>query len=185
MDKKIFKYKYRIANDSEATYFRRMDRVITRSLERAESRDPAVETDLSALLERDSREGAVGQQILRMLDGKDVKEIAKDGTKAIRDYMLDEAEKQYRDYYESDSEEQEFFEYLDSMSNRDKIRLIEIFEDHTIDPQIAKRFRSIPKREFNPELSVFSNLYLDLVDFKDRVKPLASDMSLLDQTSKY
>ncbi len=120
-----------------------------------------------------------------MLDGKDFKEIAKDGTAAIRDYMLEEAEHQYRDYYESDNEESEFFEYLDSMANRDKIRLIEIFEDHTVDPQVAKRYRSIPKREFNPELSVFSNLVLDLVDFKDRVKPLASDMSLLDQTSTH
>ncbi len=54
VDKKIFKYKYRMANDSEGTYFRRMDRVITKSLKRAETRDPAVETDLSALLERDS-----------------------------------------------------------------------------------------------------------------------------------
>jgi len=44
---------------------------------------------------------------------------------------------------------------------------------------------SIPKRENNPELSIFANLALDLIDFKDRVKPLASDMALLDQTHKY
>ena len=39
---------------------------------------------------------------------------------------------------------------------------------------------TIPKREHNPELSLFSNLVLDLVDFKDRVRPLARDMALLD-----
>jgi hypothetical protein len=43
----------------------------------------------------------------------------------------------------------------------------------------------ISKREYNPELSVFSNLVLDLVDFKDRVRPLAKDIALLDSTRKY
>ena len=43
----------------------------------------------------------------------------------------------------------------------------------------------IAKREFNPELSALSNLVLDLVDFKDRVRPLANDLTLMDVTSKH
>jgi hypothetical protein len=43
----------------------------------------------------------------------------------------------------------------------------------------------IQKREYNPELSVFSNLVLDLQDFKDRVRPLAKDIALMDVTRKY
>lgn len=43
----------------------------------------------------------------------------------------------------------------------------------------------IKKREYNPELSVFSNLVLDLTDFKDRVRPLAKDMSLVDAQRGY
>ena len=43
----------------------------------------------------------------------------------------------------------------------------------------------IPKREFNPELSAFSNLLLDLVDFKDRVRPLANDLACMDVSRKY
>ena len=43
----------------------------------------------------------------------------------------------------------------------------------------------IKKREHNPQLSVFSNFLLDLVDFKDRVVPLAKDISLLDVTKGY
>merc|ERR1711893_567925 len=38
----------------------------------------------------------------------------------------------------------------------------------------------IPKREFNPEISSFSNFLLDLVDFKDRVRPMASDIARHD-----
>ena len=43
----------------------------------------------------------------------------------------------------------------------------------------------IAKREHNPELSLFSNLVLDLQDFKDRVRPLAKDIALMDATRKY
>jgi hypothetical protein len=43
----------------------------------------------------------------------------------------------------------------------------------------------IEKREFNPELSAFSNAVLDLVDFRDRVKPLARDLTLMDATRKF
>ena len=43
----------------------------------------------------------------------------------------------------------------------------------------------IPKREFNPELSVFSNLLLDLNDFRDRVKPMANDLARLDASQTF
>ena len=99
--------------------------------------------------------------------------------------MLKESELQYKDYYESDPEEHEFFEYLDSMSHRDKIRFIEIFKDFTIDQADNKKVISIPKRENNPELSVFANLALDLIDFRDRVRPMADDMAMLDKSQKY
>lgn len=48
-----------------------------------------------------------------------------------------------------------------------------------------KDFVQIQKREYNPELSVFSNFTLDMVDFKDRVRPLARDISLMDVSRKY
>ena len=43
----------------------------------------------------------------------------------------------------------------------------------------------IKKREYNPELSVFSNFVLDLQDFKDRVRPMARDIALVDVSRKY
>ena len=57
---------------------------------------------------------------------------------------------------------------------------MEIFEDHTTDLTDKKAYASIPKREHNPELSLFSNVVLDLIDFKDRIKPIAKDISLMD-----
>lgn len=110
---------------------------------------------------------------------------AENVTNAHREYMAKEGVQQYRDYYESDAEEQSFFEYLDNLPNRDRIRFMEAFQDFTISQHDDKAYYMIPKREFNPELSAFSNLILDLVDFKDRVRPLARDISLLDATQRY
>ena len=59
--------------------------------------------------------------------------MADEETRAFREYMVDEAVQQYRDYYEDDEEERSFFEYLGNLTNRDKIRFMEVFEDHTID----------------------------------------------------
>lgn len=62
---------------------------------------------------------------------------------------------------------------------------MECFEDFTIQKHENKSYAMIAKREFNPELSALSNLVLDLVDFKDRVRPLANDLTLMDVTSKH
>jgi hypothetical protein len=62
---------------------------------------------------------------------------------------------------------------------------MEAFQDFTRYNFDEKAYVLIPKREFNPELSAFSNLILDLVDFKDRVRPVARDISLLDTTSRF
>lgn len=61
---------------------------------------------------------------------------------------------------------------------------MEIFEDFTVDKADPKRAVLIPKREYNPQLSVFSNMVLDLVDFKDRVRPIATDVAMLEYARK-
>jgi hypothetical protein len=44
---------------------------------------------------------------------------------------------------------------MDTMSQRDQIRFMEVFEDFTTPTHDRKGFTSIPRREQNPELSVF------------------------------
>lgn len=185
IDKKLFKHRYRIANDSERTYYRRMDRVMQRFLERARFRDPAIDQNLQEVYENAGREESIGMSVLKLVEGNFLTESTKTATQPIREYMLKEAELQYRDYYESDEEEQSFFEYFDKMTYRDKIRFIEVFEDYTLNQTDGKKMVSIPKRENNPELSIFANLALDIQDFNERVRPLAKDMALLDKTHKF
>lgn len=120
-----------------------------------------------------------------MLDPASWKPKAVEETRVFREYMVQESLAQYKDYYESDAEEQSFFQYMDNLANRDKIRFAEIFKDYTESKDDHKDFVMIQKREYNPELSLFSNLVLDLVDFKDRVRPLAKDIALMDITRPY
>ncbi len=62
---------------------------------------------------------------------------------------------------------------------------MEIFEDYTVQKVDTKEYVMIPKREFNPNLSVVANIGLNLMDFRDRVKPVARDLALFDVAQKY
>ena len=121
-----------------------------------------------------------------LMNPKAYRAHALEETNLFREYIAQEAQLQYRDYYESEPEERGFFEFMDTgMTNRDKIRFMELYEDVTAQREDIKDFVMIRKREHNPSLSVFSNLVLDLVDFKDRVRPLAKDISLMDVARDY
>lgn len=185
VDQKIFKYKYRMNNDDLPTYLRRMDRVAQRQITRAKNRDPYIENNLAEVFERAEREDNAGVQTYNLIAEEDLEDSAEVLTEPIRDYMLKESLQQYKDYFESDEEEQNFFEYLDELPVRDRLKFMEIFEDYTIPKRDGKGFVKIPKREYNPELSFFSNIALDLVDFKQRVVPLAKDAARLDSTYRF
>lgn len=161
---------------------RRQNRVITRFLDRAKNRDPELERDLYEMFSKDIPSSSLGQL---MSDPTKFKADVSEDTRIFREYMAKESVQQYKDYYESDKEEQSFFEYLQNLPNRDNIRFMEIFKDFTIPTQDHKDYVTIPKREYNAQLSVFSNLMLDLVDFKDRVRPMAKDISLLEVSRRY
>jgi len=179
VDSKIFKFKYRMCNDDDTVHARRQGRLLSRFADRAKTRDLALETDLFSLYQQDMKDSSVAQF---MLDPAAFKPQAVEQTRVFREYMVQESLSQYRDYYETDGEEEGFFQYMDNLSNRDKIRFTEIFKDYTESRVDQKDYVMIQKREYNPELSLFSNLVLDLVDFKDRVRPLARDVALMDVT---
>lgn len=62
---------------------------------------------------------------------------------------------------------------------------MELGTDYTLDTNTADGYTMIPKREFNPELSAVSNFVLDMVDFRDRIRPVAKDMALIDVAKKH
>lgn len=68
-----------------------------------------------------------------MLDPASFNRKAVNDSRPMREYIVKEALLQYKDYYETDGEEQTFFEYFDNLTNRDMIRFGEVYTDYTID----------------------------------------------------
>ena len=134
---------------------------------------------MNDLLASDARDNSIAQLVN---DPSRVRDLASEETRPFREYMVSESVQQYKDYFEDDTEEAGFFQYLDNLSNRDRIRFMEIFQDYTVDKTDPKKYIMIEKREYNPELSVVSNLALDLVDFKDRVRPLTRDIAQYEKS---
>ena len=130
IEQKIFKFKYRQHACDADTFHRRNQRMVDRHLERAKERDPILEQNLMDLLTTDARDNSFAQMAN---DSSRFRDVASEETRPMREYMVSESIQQYRDYYESDDEEQGFFEYLDNYTNRDKIRMMEIFEDYSVE----------------------------------------------------
>lgn len=114
--------------------------MVDRMIERAKTRDPALEQNLSDLLASDARDNSIPTLLT---NPEKYREVADEETRPFREYMVNESIQQYKDYYESDAEEATFFEYLDNLPNRDKIRFMEIFEDFTVDKMDRKDFAMI------------------------------------------
>lgn len=152
VEDKLFKYRYRQNADSAPVFNKRMERVRSRFMERAKSRDPAIDNLLWPTFVELEKNTMIGNLVLNREKFVD---SAADATTAHREYMAREGVQQYRDYYESDAEEQGFFEYLDNLPNRDRIRFMEAFKDFTVQEGDGKGLAMIPKREFNPEISAF------------------------------
>ena len=182
VEDKIFKFKYRQNSDPTGLFRIRQQRMVDRFYERLRTRDPAITQDLGEIYLQDEKYRSLPAMLL---EPEKFGDIARDATQPYREYMVKEAIQQYKDYFEDDQEEQRFFEYLDNLSNRDQIRFMECFEDFSVDKHDFPGYVMISKREFNPELSSFSNFMLDLVDFKDRVRPMAEDISRLDVSRQH
>ena len=90
-------------SDDMDTYMRRNSRMKMRMLERAKDRDPVLEQNLHEIFQQDARDNSLAK--LANAPG-DYREVALEETRPFREYMVDEAVQQYKDYYESDGEEQ-------------------------------------------------------------------------------
>jgi len=183
VEDKIFKYKYRMYAGNLEKHYEREARRLERFEKRLLDRDPRVEAQISEIYAKDELQNSLAQLAL---DSSKWRPVATEETLPIREYMVRESLQQYRDYYEDDPEEQKSFEWLDNLDNRSRIRFMEIFEDPTqMKADSHRSYAMIAKREFNPELSAVSNMVLDLIDFKDRVRPMANDLTLMDAAQKY
>jgi hypothetical protein len=88
VEQKIFKYKYRQMSDDAATYKRKQTRVVSRFLERAKNRDPAIEQNLYDLFATSERDHSWAQLANKPEAWNDV---ADQETRPFREYMVNES----------------------------------------------------------------------------------------------
>ena len=77
IEDKIFKYKYRQNADAPEVFSARNNRMIERFVERAKTRDPALEQNLEQLYFNDSRDTSTAAMLV---DTENFKRTAADGT---------------------------------------------------------------------------------------------------------
>ena len=87
IEDKIFKYKYRQCSNSPMLHAQRENRMVERFLERAKTRDPALEQDIFDLYERDAKDSS---PITALIDYENSRETALEETRAMREYMARE-----------------------------------------------------------------------------------------------
>lgn len=88
LEQKLFKWKYRQFAMDELEYDERQERMVKRFFERAETRNPAIETDLYTVLDQSNTNNSIGQLVN---DPSNFRDVVREETLPIREYMLDES----------------------------------------------------------------------------------------------
>ena len=183
LGKRLFKYKYR--NIGDPKFIERNKRVIQRYVERAKNRDPKVTAQLGDSIEKYYVENKLPFKFSeRIYDKKETNAV--DELMPYMKYVTDEGFQQFKDYYESDQEERPFFEYYNEISERERLRFAEVYENFfTKAMEYDKYYVTIPKRPYDNKKSIFSNFVSDLIDFNNRVRPISRNLAFRDVSLKH
>ena len=178
---RLFRYKYRHISDPK--YVERNSRVLKRYIERANHRESQVVNDLGDSLEKIYVQDKLHIKLSGSLIPTQID--AKDELLPYFKYVADEGFKQFTDYYETDEEEKPYFDYYNEISEREKIRFAEHFENFfNKSLELDKYYVSIPKRPFDKKKSFLSNFVEDLIDFNTRVRPISRNLAFKDASAK-
>ena len=183
LGKRLFRYKYRSVGDPK--FVERNKRVLQRYIERTQSRDPKVTSQIGDIIEKHFVQNQLPFKFSEMLIGSQTPS-AKDELYPYMKYVSDEGFQQFMDYYETDEEEAPYFGYYKQISERERIRFAEVYENfYSKSLEYDKYYVSIPKRPFDRSSSIFSNFVQDLVDFNNRVRPIARNLAYRDASLKH
>ena len=154
-EKKVFKFSHRKWNDDPETHYIREARMIRRYLGRMRTRDPAVETS--------------SEELLKTLTEKGFNQ-AVEAAKPWRQYVVEEAVQQYKDYYESDEEDLKDFEYI---TPEEKLEFSQVFKDYSRPLNEPKQVISLKGLEQTGKVGFFKNFTEQLSDVRSRLLPQA------------
>ena len=183
LGKRLFKYKYRSVADPK--FIDRNQRVLQRFIERSKKRDPKVTAQLGESIEKYFVENQLPFKFSEMVT-KSNESTANDELMPYMNYVANEGFQQFLDYYETDDEEKPYFEYYKEISERQRLRFAEFYENFFSKAmEYDKYYVTIPKRPYDKSKSIFTNFVDDLVDFNNRVRPIARSLAYRDVSLKH
>ena len=158
MEKKAFKFKYRQARDSAETYDRRQTRTMQRQIDRFQNK-------------------GVAELVNKLNDAKQTNNeaLAKTYEYEYLSILADEAVHQYKDYFETDAEED--FTVFDNMPDAEKTTFLSVFENYASPLGEFKGYETIPKRDWENSFGLWTNFFYNLRSYNDLVFPRATELA--------
>jgi hypothetical protein len=167
-DRKLFNFKHRAFNTDALTHITREKRMVSRFLERAKTRDPASLVEAGEVVEKDKHRREIAHAMKR--------------TKPYQEYMLEEAVKQYKDYYESDVEDLADFDYITS---EEKAKFGAAFTDFTRPTERNKFVLSFEAPSYDSAKGVLGNITSAYRDFRSSILPGVKRASQVAAASQF
>jgi hypothetical protein len=163
IERKVFQYKYRMANDETEVFERRNARMIENHKKRFSN--PTFVKEFTEFRRR------------IVSNPHDFEAAEK-----YKTLLKEEAIAQFKDYFADSNED---FSFLEGMAGEEEAKFLTIFENHCVEKDISG-FVTFPKREWNKSLGLWMNFYLDLkeavVDLRPRMKKVIEEAEELGQT---
>jgi hypothetical protein len=157
--KKLFNFKHRAFNSDALTHILREKRMVSRFLERTKTRDQSMLMGSREIVDKVSTEEHMW--IVQKVQ-------------PYRDYMTEEAIKQYKDYYESDQEDLEDFDHI---SSDEKAKFSEAFTDFTRPTQRNKFVLSFEAPKYDPSKGPLGNIASSYRTLRSKILPNVRDAS--------
>lgn len=165
-EKKVFRFRHRKWQGDVASHYIRENRMILRHLDRLQQRSDEAEIDQEKLLEIYKKQG---------------KTAAYEYAEPYREWVMTEAVNQYKDYFESDPEDLDEFEF---MVPSERATIGAIYKDYSRPMGELKFASRIETFKWNDQVSNVQNLGDHLRDLRNRILPEV-DAAATKGASKY
>lgn len=164
IEKKTFKFKYRVATDSYDNYLRRQKRMVARQIDRFEKQGLSKVINNLALAIHNENEG---QKLYY--------------EKEYLNIIANEAVSQYADYFESDAEDLAFLPHLTEI---DRVTFAKVFENYATSKFEVRGAYTFPRRQWNQALGFWQNFLLDLKEYSTEIVPKATVLANRAEVAK-
>lgn len=159
IEKKAFKFRYRIANETAETFQRRNTRMIQKQIQRfAQPEYKHAFAQLQNSVAESSKTGNALHTEFGYLE-----------------LLTKESVQLYKDYYESDAEED--FTAFNNLSSKERLVMIANFENSLLPKNDLSTVHLIPKREWEPAFGVWENFLYDITEYASFIAPRGKEIA--------